>query len=1083
VRLFQYHLSKMIIRRCDRYVLREMSGPFLISLFGLLLFILLNLILSLSDLMVDRGVGITTLMRLLLLKMPSLLVLALPVSGLFATFLGLGRLVHDREVMALEAAGISLRRILLPLLAAAFLLGGLDFTLYNWAVPFSEHAYQRELRGIIFRQGVPHIQANTFFKGPEGQFFYVRRYDAQDGTLRGILVYDIEGKVFPQAEAAVTILTAETGRWEQRAWDLNEGRVYSYNQEGELIYTGTFEQLHVTVDRSEADFLLRSRTPAEMGIGELRSRITLLQTSGLPAADLIVECHLKVAIPLATLVFVLFGGSTSLIFGWRSRAAGVVISLLLVGLFQGVLLWTQTLGRRGMIPPSLAAWIPNILFGLIGIFLFLRLDRLSYRDLWTRIRHTFPFLGILLLVSLLAWGDEIPVEIDCEELFISADRTHVHAQGAVRLSYGETLLSADQVTLDEEEEDSWKLRASGEVYLAIGEDLTLSGDDLSTLLVLEDGSLITREATAICFRGKSTFLNSQGEEQLLLYQGKEGRIEFDSNGEVTSIEVREGQLTTCDCYGKALRDQPYSIETGRLLLYPDRLFVAFNLTVLSFGYPVFWLPVYVQPLDETLDSPLFPAIGKSGLRGWFLKWNFPFYLDEGNYGAVLFDYFSRFQEVGLGAVLHYAFALQQGQARIYYFPAQVGDRVVEVSLEHTAPLVENWEVGGKLDFEQLGEQRDLTFAFSLDSKLEAWRLALAAERSYEEEGETIHTIERLPEVTFSRTQIALGPLSLTPQLSAGWFREWENEVLISESLRFDGGLEAAFASFALLGFTLTPKASSRLTRYESGTESQSREAFSFSIWLGYPGMNLTYTYLQIYGRSPFSFDQLASTNRLAWRFSGESWLSVRVEGGVDLANGTFDPLLVSADWSRWASSSLVARFDLLTAVVEVITLRGRWESEANALAWEIPYNPPAGRFEPFIFQAHSKNNLGTFSLQGRFDLMQRHFTEVTIQTDLQPLEWWKIGLSGRYAPETISVALQTELRSEAGWGISLGGRYEQGQVGILDPTFGLFRDLCDCLRLGIEAQEDDIWLYASVLAFPKAILRYAPTGAGLKVGQ
>ncbi|MCK4394806.1 LptF/LptG family permease, partial [Candidatus Bipolaricaulota bacterium] len=103
----------MIIRRCDRYVLREMSGPFLISLFGLLLFILLNLILSLSDLMVDRGVGITTLMRLLLLKMPSLLVLALPVSGLFATFLGLGRLVHDREVMALEAAGISLRRILL----------------------------------------------------------------------------------------------------------------------------------------------------------------------------------------------------------------------------------------------------------------------------------------------------------------------------------------------------------------------------------------------------------------------------------------------------------------------------------------------------------------------------------------------------------------------------------------------------------------------------------------------------------------------------------------------------------------------------------------------------------------------------------------------------------------------------------------------------------------------------------------------------------------------------------------------------------------------------------------------------------
>ena len=72
-RPFLYHSDVMLIRRCDRYVLREMIGPFLLSLFGLLLFILLNLILSLSDLMVDRGVGVSVLIRLLVLKMPGLL--------------------------------------------------------------------------------------------------------------------------------------------------------------------------------------------------------------------------------------------------------------------------------------------------------------------------------------------------------------------------------------------------------------------------------------------------------------------------------------------------------------------------------------------------------------------------------------------------------------------------------------------------------------------------------------------------------------------------------------------------------------------------------------------------------------------------------------------------------------------------------------------------------------------------------------------------------------------------------------------------------------------------------------------------
>ena len=1081
--MFQYYSHEMLIRYSDRYVLREMIGPFLLSLFGLLLFILLNLILSLSDLMVDRGVGIGMLARLLVLKMPGLLVLALPVSGLFATFLGLGRLVHDREIMAFEAAGISLRRVLLPLLIAAFLIGIADFALYNWAVPSSEHVYQRVLRSIIFRQGVPHVRANTFFKGPEGQFFYVRRYDEETGSLRGVLVYDIEGKIFPQAEAAITTITAEEGVWEENAWGLHNGRVYGYDQEGILIYTGTFEQLHVAVDRSGADFLFGSRTPSEMGIGELRSRIALLRESGLPADELVVECHLKAAIPLATLVFVLFGGTASLIFGWRSRAVGIVISLLLVGLFQGTLLWTQTLGRRGIIPPSLAAWIPNILFGLVGVLLFLQLDRLNSRKVLARLRRVIPFVGLVLSVVICGWGEEIPVEITCEELFVSTDRQHVRADGDVRITYSETVLSAAHITLDADEKDSWRLHATDDVLLTIGEDFTLSGGELMTHLASENETLVTREAAATHFSGQSQFINSKGEEHLLLYQGEEGRIQFDPDGEITLVEVSNGKLTTCNCCGTPLFDQPYSIEAGRLLLYPNRLIVTFNLTVRSFGYSVFWLPVYVQPLKETLESPLFPAIGTSALHGWFLKWNLPFYLDEENYGAVLFDYFNRFHEVGLGAVLHYAFALQQGQVRVYFFPTQVGDRVVEISLDHTAPLAEGWEVGGKLDYEQEGEERDLSFGFSLDGELQAWRLKLATERSREEEGGTVNTVDRLPEITLSRSQAAFGPLTLLPQLSAGWFREWENEVLIGRSLRFDGVIEAAVAPLTFLGFTLTPRASLRLTHYGSGTESQRREALSLSTWLGYPGMNLSYTFLQIYGGSPFSFDQLTSTNCLTWRFSGKGIVSMKMEGGVDLDSGTFDPLLLSVAWSGWASSTLLAHFNLATTAVEEITLGGRWEKEGNSLAWEVPFDPIVGIFEPITVHVQGKNSIGTASLSGQFDPVQQRIIDATLETNLVLQKGLTIGLSGRFVYETFSAVVKTEFQTETGWGISLGGEFEQGEPEILDPIFGLFRDLCGCLRLGIESQSEQIWLYASVLAFPEAVLRYTPTGAGFIVGE
>jgi len=384
-----------MLRRCDRYVLREMIGPFFLALAGLVLFILLNIILSLSDLMVDRGIGMLTLLRLVILKMPSLLVLAIPMSALFATFLGLGRMAHDREIVALESIGIPLRRILLPLVLISILVGAADFAIYNWGVPASEQAYQQALRGVIFRQGVPRITANAFFKGADNQFFYIRRYDEGEGTLHDVHIYDTTGTLFPHADARVTLITSETGRWTGESWQLEQGKVYGFDGQGTLAYSGTFERLAIPLDQSIEQVLSRSRTPAEMGIAELIGRIASARAAGQRPDEYIVEAHMKVALPLATLVFVLFGGTVSLVFSPRSRSAGIVLGMLLVGLFQGALWWTQTLGRRGAINPALAAWIPDLVFGALGILLFLRVDRLANRDLWSRLRARVSWFAVL----------------------------------------------------------------------------------------------------------------------------------------------------------------------------------------------------------------------------------------------------------------------------------------------------------------------------------------------------------------------------------------------------------------------------------------------------------------------------------------------------------------------------------------------------------------------------------------------------------------------------------------------------------------------------------------------------------------
>jgi len=370
-----------------------MVGPFFLALAGLVLFILLNVILSLSYLMVDRGIGLTTFLQLVLYRVPAVLVLAVPMAALFATFLGLGRLGHDREIMAFEAIGISLRRILLPLLLAASLVAGLDFVLYNWGVPAAEASFQSTFRGIIFSQAAPRITANEFFRGPQDQFFYVRRYDTDDGSMQDVFIYDITGRLFPQADTQVTILTAQDGQWLDPTLELAGGRIYGFNLDGELIYSGTFETLSIPMEESIEQVFARAKTPSEMDIAELLGRIRAARANGQRTNEYVVELHLKLSLPLTTVIFVLLGGAVSLIFGTRSRAIGIVISLLLVGIFQGLLFLTQTFGQRGAMNPALAPWIPNLVFGILGVVLFLSVDRLASRNLWNRLRRRLPHLA------------------------------------------------------------------------------------------------------------------------------------------------------------------------------------------------------------------------------------------------------------------------------------------------------------------------------------------------------------------------------------------------------------------------------------------------------------------------------------------------------------------------------------------------------------------------------------------------------------------------------------------------------------------------------------------------------------------
>lgn len=1043
-----------MLRRCDRYMLREMIGPFVLALAGLVLFILLNIILSLSDLMVDRGISMATLLRLVLLKVPSLLVVAVPMAAMFATFLGLGRMTHDQEIIAFEALGISLRRLLLPLIIAASIVGIADFAIYNWLVPASESAYQQAFRGVVFRQGVPRITANAFFKGPNDQYFYIRRYDESTGKLYDVYVYDTSGRLFPQAQTQITMITAQEGTWTGGAWELGSANVYGFDRETQLVYTATIDSLILPIDQAVEQILSQSRTPTEMGITELRQRIAQARVNGQRTDEYVVEAHLKLSLPIATVIFVLLGGSLSLAFLPRSRAAGVVLGLLLVAVFQGVLWWTQTLGRRGAMNPALAAWLPDLLFGVVGVLLFMGVDRLASRDVWSRMRTRIPFLILILLAASGPVGAQgLPVHLECENLFVSEDRTMIRADGAVAVTFSDTDLTSDRLTLERTQTSSWRISASGSVVIRTEDDLELSASDMTAILDTSSGSVVLQRAEASNLSGRSRFSNSAGESQDLFFRAERGEITYDDQGDVDVLEARETEMTTCDCCSVGISGRPYSLNAGRFLLYPDRLLVAFDLAARAGGAAILWLPIYVQPLKETLEAPLFPAIGRDALRGWFVKWSVPFLLSESVYGTVLADVYSRFIEVGFGGVLRYDLGGQAGRISAYVFPAKVGDSRLDLDLRHQISLASDWIGTGRLQYEALGPRDDLTFSFRLGGPFDGGEISIVAVRSARTEEDT-RIEERLPELDLTFDDLSLGRLRWRPSVTAGWYREWEVGADAEERARFRGSLEIAADAFSLAGFRIKPSGALQASLYTGVQGWTQQQQASFSVTAAAGGVELAWNSVFVHGSSPFEFDRASSAHRLQWSLSKDGPVAVTIDGDFEVGQG-LGPVTIDIDWGRTTAWSVNTTIDPIAGRLTAYTVQGRWTTPEQELLFKVPYDAIDGRFRTATLDVFSSSPGLRLTLATDFDLN---------------------------VPALLSADISAELALPADWGATLGATYTPSS-GFRSPVFGLFKDIADCVRVGIERSLGQVWLYASILAFPEAVLRYAPRASRLEIGD
>ncbi len=356
-----------ILKPLDRYVLAEWVKIFIGTAMGFPLLVIVIDLTEKLDKYLNRSLAPRDIALAYLYGIPDTMFLVLPAAVLFATVFSVGAFTRHSEITAAKASGISFYRFIMPMALGALMATGMGLAI--GAV--SPYTNSRRVELLKERQFTNRsTRFNFTYAADGGRVYTISGADVEKKALDGVVV-ERKGK---DASYPTYFVAARSGKYDARRqrWTLQGGVMHILPTDSMNI-TIAFDSLRDRLMTEEPRALMASsKVPDEMTFAELGMFIRNLERSGSDVGALKVGRMLKIAIPVTCLIIMLFGAPLATSTQRGGTAFGVGISLGTTVVFLMLVQLTQAIGSKGLVPPNLAAWLPGMVFGFVGIVLLSR---------------------------------------------------------------------------------------------------------------------------------------------------------------------------------------------------------------------------------------------------------------------------------------------------------------------------------------------------------------------------------------------------------------------------------------------------------------------------------------------------------------------------------------------------------------------------------------------------------------------------------------------------------------------------------------------------------------------------------------
>lgn len=354
----------------ERYLLREYLKIFFLALSALVIVYLLVDFFEKIRKFVEYGAGALPVLAFFSFKLPRIIFEVTPLALLIATVLVLSSFSRTHEITAIKASGVSLIRVMTPLLGTGLAVG-LVLLMANQSLIAKATLQAKRIKQIQIEkkpQAGYFKQQRVWLRLDSRTFLNVQLIEPSQEIMYGVSFYRLTPDFSLQETMEAKELRYENGQW------LMVNGVRRTFEPDLTIHTEVFEKRPMALNRKPEDFQNIMLREDEMTYQELEQYQERLSREGFNARRYQVELSSRVALPFVSLIMVLVGIPSGLRGGPRTGLAkGIGLCLVIAVAYWFVLSLSISLGRGGALPPVLSAWLANMTFAAIGGYLFLQI--------------------------------------------------------------------------------------------------------------------------------------------------------------------------------------------------------------------------------------------------------------------------------------------------------------------------------------------------------------------------------------------------------------------------------------------------------------------------------------------------------------------------------------------------------------------------------------------------------------------------------------------------------------------------------------------------------------------------------------